>query len=98
MEFYQHAIEVFGSGVTLGFDEKGIRNVVLDDSMCFFYLVLSTDSGNSCSSCRGGGAGDSSRFGIDAKDLVLPRLSLARLWLSSLWLHKLVAQSIGHLA
>ena len=77
MEFYQHAIEVFGSGVTLGFDEKGVGDVVLDDSMCFFISLCSLpdiiwvrcdNSGNSCSACRSGGAGDSSRFGISAED------------------------------
>ena len=77
MEFYQRTIEVFGGGVTWGFDEKGVRDVVLDDSVCLvislcplpdIFWVRCDNSGNSCSSCRGGGARDSSRFGIGAKD------------------------------
>ena len=36
MEFYQCTIKVFGGGVTLGFDEKGVGDVVLDDSVCLF--------------------------------------------------------------
>ena len=77
MEFYQRAIKIFGGGVTLGFDEKGVGDVVLDDSVCLFvslcplpdiFWVGCDNSGNGCSSCRSGGAGDGSRFGIGAED------------------------------
>ena len=63
--------------MTLGFDEKGVGDVVLDDSVCLFislcplldiFWVRCDNSGNSHSGCRSGGAGDSSRFGIGDKD------------------------------
>ena len=73
MEFYQCTIsEVFGGGVTLGFDEKGVGDVVLDDSVCLFvslcplldiFWVRCDNSGNSCSSCRSGGADVTHRTG-----------------------------------
>ena len=77
MEFYQRTIEVFGGGVALGFDEKGVKDVALDDSMCLFislcplpdiFWVRCDNSGNGCSGGGGGGAGDSSGFGISAED------------------------------